>query len=568
MPIDTTARLQIAKSDPDAIAWIFGSGVAVEDSFLYLRNNGDYSKYEEILLDPQVRGKILERVGALLGRSVLVDAAPIKSKADTDAADTARRIIDNHLIPYEQICSSFLLSGLIIGFSVQAVVSTEEKTALIPVLDDQGNITKTLKQTVLVPVLEFVPQRRFVFRHHEPDNTEIPTVNDEELDPNTDLALVHGYELRLLTKREPQEGERCSKNQFFTFTFGSFKGLPTGYGLGSMIRRFYEIRKECLKSGVLTGDRLGSPPVHGTYPDTLDSRDPEQAAIIGAFNRLLRSISPNAHAATTEGFKINFLEASTDGHTILKWLYETSGVEITRAIWGEGSYSEKDTGSYAAESQQAQNRNENFVDSDCNALDEQMAAGLWRWIGEKNYPKANFPTIRRETTSERRKHQQEMQDEELRSKRVTTDISLINDLGLTVTPEYISEHYGKDFSLPEPEPEEPIEETPEEDFEEPETESTEEPLFVEGDADAERDIADVYEERSIDQLTKAYADSLSLIQTFVEEIAASDDDEATKNRRFVDGIADLYERLDSTAIAQGLGDGLAASYFAGMYSER
>lgn len=455
MPLDASARLQIARTDPQMLSWVFGGAPDPEDSYLYQRLGGDFAKYEEMLLDPQVRGKISERTGALLGRSVLVDPA-FKSPTDRKAADVARNLIDSNLIPYERICAGFLTSGLLIGFAVQAVTGTEEKTVYLPLPPKEGAAEdaepRLEKQKVIVPLLETVPQRRFTFRYHEPEQLDVPVAGGADTtEAKQEYVLVNGYELRLLTRRAPVNGERCPADRFLVFTFGSIKGLPQGFGLGSMIRKYYEIRNECLRAGVLTGDRLGSPPTHGTYPDTLDMRNPDHIDLVNSFNRLLKAISPNAHAATTEGFKITFLEPRSGGHMILKWLYETSAQEITRAIWGEASYSEKDTGSYGAEAQQAQNRNENFVDADCNSLDEQLAAQYWRWIWSRNYPKANPPIIRRETFAERRKQAQEQQHEERRNSRAGTDRILLNDIGLEVSDGYIKKVYGEDFSLPKPE---------------------------------------------------------------------------------------------------------------------
>jgi hypothetical protein len=454
MPFDLKTKLELAKTDPALITWVFNNGPEPEDIYLYQRFGGDFFRYEEMLIDPQVGGKLDERVGALLGRAVLVDAAS-EDKADIEAANLAKKILDIHtsdqtpgkkdkkkkpLIPYEQICGNFLNSGLLIGFAVQAL-DWQERNELI------------------LPNVEFVPQRRFTFRYREPDNKTVKVCTDENLDAAKDIVLVGGYELRLLTKRSPIDGERCPRNRFICYTYGSMKGLPQGLGLGYRIRKFYEIRKEVIKSGVLTGDRLGSPPVHGTYPVDLNPLNPEDALILDAFNRLLRAISPNAHAATTDGFKINFLEPRAGGHQILKWLYDTAGMEISRAIWGEGSYSEKSTGSYAAESQQAENRNENVVDADCNSLDEGPCAQLWQLIGEYNWPDAASPIIRRETRSEFRRLEQERKEEERREAkrngRVGTDRTLILDVGLNVTNDYIQETYGEAFSLPEetvPEP--------------------------------------------------------------------------------------------------------------------
>jgi hypothetical protein len=448
MPLDVATKLELARTDPALITWVFNNGPEAEDIYLYQKFGGDFFRYEEMLIDPQVGGKLDERVGALLGRAVLVDAAS-DEKADIEAANLVKKILDIYddekkgkkdkkkkpLIPYEQICGNWLNSGLLIGFAVQAL-EWEERDGLI------------------LPSVEFVPQRRFTFRYREPDNKLIKVCTDEDLDPTKDIVLVNGYELRLLTKRSPIDGERCPRHRFICYTYGSMKGLPQGLGLGYRIRKFFEIRKEVLKSGVLNGDRLGSPPVHGTYPIDLNPQNPGDKLVLDAFNRLLKAISPNAHAATTDGFKINFLEPQSGGHEILKWLYDTSAVEITRSIWGEGSYSEKSTGSYAAETQQAENRNENVVDADCNSLDEGPCAQLWQLIGEYNWPDAASPIVRRETRSEIRRMEQERLEEERqeakRNGRVTSDRTLILDIGLNVTDEYIKETYGEAFSLPAP----------------------------------------------------------------------------------------------------------------------
>lgn len=698
MPIDLTAvinKLSLYRSDPQFIDWIYG--IPSEDLYLRDKLGGDYKYYDEMLSDTQIAGKLDERVGALLGRAVKIDAASSRP-SDKAAAETCQRIIDRNLIPYEWICRSFLYSALIHGFSVMAVDKVEEIT-------DFGREDGEKDLKLIIPKLQFVEQRRFIFTYHEPDKRDVylaghqegyPT--EKELDTENDIVIVNGYELRLLTRRSPVQGERCRKGQFFVFTYGSLKGLPTGYGLGGRIRKFYQIRQEVLRSGVLAGDRLGMPPTHGIYPEHLDENDPDQALVIASFKRLIQAIAPNAHAVTTAGFEINFPEASQiGGKDLLQWLYETASLEITRAIWGEGSYAEKETGSYAADQSQSQNRNENIVDSDCNQLDEQIRA-LWEWIRDKNFPKANVPIIRRETYSEQRELEQKTAKEDLRSKIVATDRTLILDIGLEVTDEYIKETYGEAFSLPkqeeipaEPEPtEEPIPDgvTPPELSEasfgavidrvlkwngldigveylpgqvrfknkkklrsgyghlrgfsdgksldcylcssllHPEPKGSQRmwqitqlkpsgefdefkfmlgyssanharnaylqempkefyggikevrasdlerykksvlPQFSEPAYEQDLAIADSYEDRMVKDLSSAYESALTPIQSFIERIANSDKSDAEKYREFMDGIFDLYSEMDPGAIASVLGEGLAASYMAGMYSER
>lgn len=559
MPISISDRLQLAKSDPYFIQAVFGNDVLPEDCFFYEQLGADYDKYFEMLRDPQVAGKLGERVGALLGRDVLVNPTA-KDRKSKKAAATIQRILDKQLIPYEQVCSDFLFSGLLIGFSVLAVTAREYKDA---------------EDELILPWLEYVRQDRFVFKEHAPTDKSIPVCTDERLNPETDIVVVKGYELRLLTRRSPLNGERCPKERFFCCTFGSIQGKPMGYGLGARIRKFYEIRHEALKSGILTGDRLGSPPVHGTYPGDLDpGKDAAAAGLLTTFNRLLRAISPNASACTTEGFKIEFLEPKTSGHEILEWLYNTATAEIANAIWGDRSYAEKDTGSYAAQNAQNESRNENITDSDCNLLDEQLGQ-LWKWIGDKNWDNASYPHVRRETAAERRSLQQQSEEEDLRGKRITNDRVLIVEFGLEVSQDYIDSYYGKDFTLPVRE--EPVAEdigvdealaTDEQSVEESADLETTEPELSEPSLDEEDVLLDKYEQCLADDLSTAYTEALKPIAQFIEEIASGEGSDAEKYRRAVDGIYELYAEIDPAIVGKVLSEGLGVGHLAGMWSER
>ncbi|MGA7936877.1 MAG: DUF935 family protein [Kovacikia sp.] len=432
--LDIKTKIEIARTDPYFV-YQFQGGPVPEDEHLFQRLGRDYGEYQKMRRDSHIRSVLQKRRQAILGRNVLVEAAS-KKYADRKAAETVEAILQK--LRYEFLCSSLLGTGQLIGYSVVRVDYNSDGT-------------------LILPTTQFVPQNRFIFAYPEPDDDTVPTATGEVLDPKTEIILVSGYELRLITKQNPIKGERCPKGRFIVYTFDSEQS-PWGLGLGYSIYPWWTLKREAMKAWLLQSDRLGSPPVIGTHPPELDEEnDPEAADILAAFERFLKSISPNGWAKLPTGFEAKLLSdaIAAAGPDTQERLVNMADAQISKVVLGEVSYSDKSSGSYAASAAQVEDRDANLTDADCNLLDEQLAECLWLPLIELNYPGSTPPTVRRETISDQRKLEREQQEEAAKTARANRDNILINQLQLEPTDEYIKETYGVEWSLKKQEPAQP-----------------------------------------------------------------------------------------------------------------
>ncbi|MGI0485855.1 phage portal protein family protein [Pantanalinema rosaneae CENA516] len=224
MPLNVYTKLDLIASDPTIIPAI----QQTEDEYLTYTLGNDYSKYMQMRRDPNVRAMLGKRRQAVLGREFLITTLG-KRIADRKAIARTTEVL-NH-IRYESICSSLLNTGQLIGFAVIRVDWVQE-----------GNL--------ILPRTQFVPQDRFGFVPPDPNNTTVPVATNERLDPKTEIVMVNGYELRLLTLRSPFSGERCPKGRFVVYTFDS-DSAPGGLGLGYSIYPWWVVKREATKNWLL-----------------------------------------------------------------------------------------------------------------------------------------------------------------------------------------------------------------------------------------------------------------------------------------------------------------------------
>jgi hypothetical protein len=260
--------------------------------------------------------------------------------------------------------------------------------------------------------------------------------------------MVGGFELRLLTRSNPITGERCPKGRFLVYTFDGDNNSPWGLGLGYSVYPWWTLKREATKAMLMHSDRLGSPPVIGTHPAEIDPKDPEMAALLTQFENFLKSISPNGWAKLPAGFDAKLLDglagASADVHERLIGLADA---QISKAILGEVSFSDKPVGGYAANESQINDRESSLTDADCNLLDEQMNEGLWKLVADLNYPNVEAPIVRRETTADQRKADLEDQKHAKQLVIAQRDGVLIQQLDLRPSAKYIIDTYGPEWSL-------------------------------------------------------------------------------------------------------------------------
>jgi 2'-5' RNA ligase len=383
--------------------------------------------------DPNVRAMLGKRRQAVLGREVLITTLG-KRIADRKAIAKTTDVL-NH-IRYESICSSLLNTGQLIGFAVIRVDWVQE-----------GNL--------ILPKTQFVPQDRFGFVPPDPNNLTVPVATNERLNPKTEIVLVNGYELRLLTLRSPFSGERCPKGRFVVYTFDS-DSAPGGLGLGYSIYPWWVVKREATKNWLLHSDRAGSPPVLGTQPEDLDENDPDIAPLIRQFENFLKSISPNGWARLPVGFEAKVMEEISGlGPDVHEKLIAIADAQTSKAILGERPFSDKPIGAYAANVSQVEDREATVTDADCNLLDEQMQEQFWSEVQRLNAPGLPSAQVHRETFSDRRKQEQQKEEQEALKGQAERDAILIERMGLVPSEEYIKETYGDGWSLgttPPPKP--------------------------------------------------------------------------------------------------------------------
>ncbi len=414
--MDINQKISLAQSDPDVSR--MGGAIPFEDDRLYEQLGKDFLKYLSMRRDPRVGSLLEKRVNAVVGRNLIVKLSNKRSREEApEQVATIEEIVE--ALDIEQLYLKLLGTGMLIGFSV---------------------IKMDFEQSgeYLIPRFTYVPQRRFTFKAHDPENSNVPIVGGGGYGPE-DYIVEQEYELRLLTKDNPDSGERCPKERFILYTFGGCE-TPAGLGLGYSIYGWRLVKHEAQKHLLLMSNRGGSPPVLGTHPGELDEDSEADKKLLKTFDDFLRNISPENWGRLPEGFAVNLPDLGA-GPDRAERLIKIADDQITLAILGAVPFSEGTTGSYAGEAAQIDDRETSITDSDCNRVDESLNKQLWPLITRYNLPDGSYPYhVRRETIADQRQQEADRRKEEERSTSAATDLS-IQALGLEPTEEYLRDRY-------------------------------------------------------------------------------------------------------------------------------
>lgn len=419
--LNLRSKLELTKTDPGLVL-SFQNSPAAPDEYLDQRLGRDYLEYLKMQRDCEVRRCMTRLINSIIGRNVIVTPAS-DSRADKKAAAFFQDLIGyekkSSPIRYERMNTALLRTGQIVGFSVLRI--------------DWVNDVD-----LVLPRFEFVPQHRFIFCYPEPDRRDIPVATDENLDPQTEIVTVCGYELRLLTKRAPYTGERCPKGRFLVYTFDSES--PWGMGLGYSTYPWWQVKREATTSLLMRSDLDGQPPAIGTHPANFKDDHPA----VTQLERFLEGISPNNWARLPDGFAASIMDTiGKAGAEVQNSLITIANHEICKVILGEILYSEKASGSYAANISQVEDRESSLIDGYCNLLDEQLIE-FWNQIHEYNRLPGDPAIVHRETRADERSHEAEKEKQEAKKARVDLDKALA-DLGIRIKPNAIAEIYGEEY---------------------------------------------------------------------------------------------------------------------------
>lgn len=423
--MDRYTKIDIAKTHPYLSSALHGEPLP-EDNYLHIGIGADYHKYSEMRRDPKVRSLLQRRRRGVVSRAVIPEAVHGKAR-DKFGIDHAREIADR--MGYDRMVNALLNTGYLIGFA--AVQIDWELT------DD--------RQYVL-PRWKFVPQDRFIFREHEPENFDIAVAGGEELNPATDIILNQGWELRLLTRAHPHSGERCPKGRFIFYNFDS-SASPWGLGLGYSIYPWYLIKREASAGWVLHSDRIGSPPVIGRQPEGIRESDPEVLTVLDRFDAFLEAVSPSgAWVRLPQGYEVDLSQAfkNTSPENQEKLIHQANA-EISFAIIGEQLYSDKSHGSYGAANAQNDTIDATLIDGDIDELDPQLNEQLWTVVQELNYSRAQYIYVRRQTSADLDEDNAQERRDAKAKRRLELDEALESKMGLVLPYEVLRERYGDEY---------------------------------------------------------------------------------------------------------------------------
>jgi len=399
---------------------LFFNALSIQSQELALR-----IRYEEMRRDAHVTAVMDKLIGSIVGRDILITAPGEENakKADVKAAEAAQQVLGK--INYAELCTA-MADAIYLGASFVHIKDWEKQDKL------------------LIPIFEYMPWWRFTFQLFIPDSN-IPVAGNSGKTSNKFAAHL-GYELRLLTGRNPIFGERVPEKRFIVYTFGS-SSFPFGLGLAWRFFPWYIIKCAARDALIRQGSRVGSPPVIGSRPENFDETNPENVQILSKWRGFLRAVSPNGYFEAIKGFEAEFLEeVKTASPDVLKYLLELSDDQISKAALGEIQQSDTGHGSYSAGESQVDDREANLVDRHCILLNKCLSTSLWQWIGELNYPSAQFPSVRIWTTNE------ETEEDRLKKEgdrlNATADYwKKLIDIGLKPKPELVTETFGEGWTM-------------------------------------------------------------------------------------------------------------------------
>jgi hypothetical protein len=442
MPLPAAKKIDIVGTNPRYLpGW---NQPKPEDEFLHLSLGGDYDRYIEMRRDAHIRAKLEKRVNSLLARPLIFEGG--KRPQDVEAIEIAKKLADT--MGYDSLCEAVLDTGPLVGF---AVLQLEEVKQDVEVILDQ----KVIRKSLITAKWQYVPQNRFRFSYHEPENLSVPVATDEELDPATEIMLVGQYELRLLTVRSPFWGERCPKNSFMFFQFGFGQGTPWGLGLGYSLYPWWSIKREAVRAWILHAENTGQSPVAANLPENFNPETSQVDRDIEVkVKNFLEGVSPNNWVMLPYGITVELLSDLADKPDVLERLIALCNTEMSKILLGEVSYSENGTGSYAANESQVDDIQSTTIDADANLFDNQAQQSLWNRLLSLNAPKGQAVRVRRESRSDIRLAEMERSRQEQLGTTLTRDKQLL-EMGWRRTSESVAETYGAIYEQTQGENKEP-----------------------------------------------------------------------------------------------------------------
>lgn len=236
-------------------------------------------------------------------------------------------------------------------------------------------------------------------------------------------------DLRLLTRKDPKEGEAVPDRKFLVLTFGASDN-PYGKGLGQRLWWPVWFKKHGIKFWLIFLDKFGMPTVVGKYPS--GAKEEEKKTLMEA----AKAIHSETGITIPDSMMIELLEASRGGKVSYDGLCEYMDLQISKAVLGQTLTTEVKGGSFAASKTHDDVRHD-IKEADAGLVASVLNSTLIKWLVDFNFSDvSDYPVFRYITEKE-----QVLKD------LAERDEILVNRIGVKVDPDYF---YGT-FNLPRPE---------------------------------------------------------------------------------------------------------------------
>lgn len=348
-PKTTDLKREIATIANDPHRWLFGDRISPEDSTLESRGRGKgLALYDDLARDGQVGAVLAKRRAALIARPWEVEPAD-----DTAAARRAAELVTAQLkaLGIEGLVEE-LLGALLKGVGIVEILWDATADGIAPVAAKGRD------------------PRRFAFA------------------AATDAAGRIDYQLRLLTRAKPLDGEPVPERKFVVHRFGRRYDAPWGLGLGHQL--FWPVFFKRKGVGFWLGalEKFGQPTALGRYPP--GTPEAEQDKLLAA----LQAIATDAGVTVPDGMTIELLEAKRGGtFDSYRDLAQYMDAEISKIVLGETlTTAVGESGSRALGDVHNEVRLE-LTRADADQLSRTLNSTLVRWIVELNLPSAPPPRL-------------------------------------------------------------------------------------------------------------------------------------------------------------------------------
>lgn len=348
---------EIARDDHGiAMAKAFTAILLENPDTVMLQRGRDFTLYDELLRDDQVKATFQQRRSAVTSCDWVVDPAS-DSPADVAAADHLREQLGR--LPWDVITDR-MLYAIFYGFSVAEMMWT--------VADGKVEIAD----------IRVRDRGRFKF--------------------DTDNAL------RLADVGHPQ-GLILPEHKFWLFQAGaSHSDNPYGLGLGHSLYWPVFFKRNDIKFWLIFLEKFGMPTTTGRLPGgKIDIASERNKAL-----QALQAIQTDSAVVIPDDMTIELIEAARSGTADYSELYERMDKAISKVVLSQTMTT--DDGSSNSQAQVHKGVVAAVIDSDADMLCESFNAGPAQWLTAWNFPAARPPRVWRNTQPEEDRNQRAERD--------------------------------------------------------------------------------------------------------------------------------------------------------------